>query len=249
MKLATKTLLTFTTAALIGSSADAAVVVDSFVDIGANASNVTPYTVTGSNLGSFTVGTSDKLIVALAGRQVSDTSVTYGGALLEVGAAEFSLGNNDGSGFVFYLDDPISDGDLVITGAHNSMHISLYAVSGLADGGPVQVASDTSDSGDVPAGVDISLTTGSAGGFVVASVGASGTSATPTVTGGTVSTNFGRGGNAAWIDGGSTTYNFTTPVDRNAGVMVEFAAVPEPGSGSLALLGLGGLLITRRRRG
>jgi hypothetical protein len=248
MKLATKTLLTCTAAAIIGTSANAAVIVDSSTDFALNPGNVTPFTVlsTDAVFDSFTVGTSDKLIVAFAGRQSVATTVTYGGVSLDLAEGQIGNSNNDGSGHIFYLDNPTVDGDFVITGGHNSSHVSFYAVSGLADGGPVQTDSYALDSGDDSSGVELSLTTGVGGGFVVASGGTSANGIIPTVTDGTYSTEFGRGGNAAWIDAGSSTYEFDVSADRSAGVMVEFAAVPEPGS--LALLGLGGLLIARRRR-
>ncbi|MBI1338093.1 MAG: PEP-CTERM sorting domain-containing protein [Phycisphaera sp.] len=252
MKLPTPALLAGIAAlALIGSSASAAIIVDSSSGgVNFNASNVTPYTITSSSLGSFDPTGSGKLIVALISRQglASNTTMTYGGVAMTLAGMAYNNTNNQGLAAIYYLDNPTAVGDLVLSGtAHNSISVDLYAVSGLAAGGPVlPISTDLSPSTDPSPGVTVSLTTGSAG-FVVGAIGQSGTGGTVTQTSDYYDRFTARGAIASWIDNtGSNSYFLSDNQTGEAGVMVDFAAVPEPAS--LAMLGVGGLLIASRRR-
>ena len=227
-------------------SASAAVVVNSHFATGTNASNATVLTFDSTTLGGFTTTSADKLLVAFAGRRDNnDFTITYDGIGLTAIQSVAGTQNN-GAASIFYLDNPSTDSSASLVITANSSDFIQYRldaikISGLAAGG-ASVSVTDSDSSTV---VSQSLL-GTAGGFMLGSIGSNGNpsiSASPTPTYLSDDT---RSQNAYWLDTDlATTYSYDTTNTNAVGVLASFA-IPEP---STALLGgLGFLALLRRRR-
>ncbi|MFU8893271.1 MAG: PEP-CTERM sorting domain-containing protein [Luteolibacter sp.] len=210
------------------------------------------YTFTSAQLNSFTAAGSGKLVFGFTGRQDDGsaqggpvpTSVTYAGATLNLAG---SSNANRGSIGIWYLDNVASDGDLVINfgtaGTTTHMGFSIFALDGLADGGPSTGAVTRSNL--IP-----TIELGAGGGFVL-NVSA-GNNQTPSTTA-SYETDFqARIGPNGLLSqhlvtqvGGDFTPDLNGNNNANSATF-GFAAVPEP---TTALLGgLGMLCLLRRRR-
>ena len=228
-----------------------------------NADGVTQVLSTSSfTLAGFDVSGSGKLVVVTSGEGRSNvdptvTSITYGGiALTEaIGVRDGDLGLQYTT--IWYMDNPTSvasSGDIVVTwntlagGAVSGSGIGALALSGAAAGGPEVTASNA-------VGTSVDITPLSDGSLTVASFVANGGTvvdplALTSVLNGDVGSAVGSVGYEAIAVAGAATYSYAytqvgagTP--RPVTLAASFAAVPEPAT--LCLLGLGGLLIRRKR--
>lgn len=212
-------------------------------------------TITNASVGNLVASGSAKLVVGVNSRSNIPFTVTYGGVAMTPAVSQASS-LNSGFAAVFYLDNPMTDGDFVFTSAvvnnFDRANLHAWALSGTAVGGPVGTVVDTSSTGNP---IDMSITTGASGGFVIGSIGANGGTPTTTFTPDSGSdflyafANTNSNGYAAWLGDTSGTYSMlrtNTSTAGGAGVMATFAPIPEP---SAALLGgIGMLLMMRRRR-
>ncbi len=164
--------------------ASAAIVISSASpNLNGTTGGAVPYTISSTTYLAFSAVGTGKLIVAFGSRATNSPTLTYGGVALIEAVNVSNTTNNGGSGAIYYLDNPTVDGDLVFTaGVQNSYQVNLYFVTGLAAGGPALTTTDFSTSSAT--GITLSLTTGSSGGFVIASGGSNG-AVTPTLTSGT----------------------------------------------------------------
>lgn len=207
----------------------------------------------GSAGSDFSLVGTDKLVVALmyegegSGRTV--TGITYNNVAMS--EAIFDLSNVDTNQAVgiFYLDNTTTEGDLVIdfSGNTNGLGVAIWALSNTAAGGPAVLSAADGD------GLSADITVNAGNTFIVAAHVGNGSpaDALAPLTGIMTNANVGsaRGGAGHYnYDGAASTIeldfdgNASRPVTLSAG----FQAVPEPGS--LALLGLGGLMFIRQRR-
>lgn len=261
-----KTLTPFAVAAALAASPALATVMatDTFFDSGDSGlvdegGGVYSYTYTPTG---FTAAGADKLVLgyinkdtgAVAGPVVA--SATYNGVAMDL-AIQDTTGSNRVRNSIFYLDNVATDGNLKITfndsvpSNQTSWVVALYALSGTADG-----FADTNSNKGTGTGAAVSV--GTATGFVL-NVWSRNNGGLELVTPSDftedvdLSVATSGGALAALINSAETTgagsyATNSTGTNGTAGmVAASFDAVPEPGS--LALMGLGGLLIARRRRG
>jgi hypothetical protein len=250
----TRTLLAaVATAVFAVGSASAAIVVD----------NVTSALGSGGGgdktlIGSFS-SSSDKLVVVLGGEHGFGNangkfnSVTLNGVALTEAVQEES---GIPTLAIFYLDNPgaAGTGDLVVNQEnHNQSIYSVYEVSGTAAGIGAS-ATDTDETVDLNAASDSLVIVGYLNAGPNGGNGAGNVDAvaplvedTPYLEAGNTWVSLASG--TASGTGANATYAWTVDDvnDLTVTAAIELTAVPEPGS--LALLGLGGLLIARRRRG
>jgi len=196
---------------------------------------------TNAELGGFTASGADKLVVAFSGENHAGgaSSVTYGGAgLTEAHRVE----NGQRVAHIWYLDNPTSDGTLVfdmVNSSANGVGGAIFVLNGTKAGigavGSTSVETTADDSLVVFAAVNNSSSNppNPSGSLTLLASNDSGSS--------------GHGSGYVQVPTSGTTANssFTgDTIDATAGV--EFLAIPEPAS--LALMGLGGLLIAGRNR-
>ncbi|MGB0768108.1 MAG: PEP-CTERM sorting domain-containing protein [Phycisphaeraceae bacterium] len=247
MKLHAKTLLAGLAATALVGAANAAVVLDA--NLFGSFSNTTS---TASQTESLTFNSagSDKIVVTISTRvQSSVASVTYSGeSLTEIG----SITNGNMYTGIWYTDAAtLSNGDLVFSPAAGDFGLrgstyGIYALSGTTDGTALDFGGSTTSSVtlDAPEGA-----------FVVGTFGTeandTGTVNAPLTQAGTASAN--TGGGAQGYDelvsssDASATYSIAW-VPGTSTNLVTYGAVFVPEPGSLALLGLGGLMMIKRRR-
>lgn len=238
--------------ALLSSTAHAAIVV-----VDSASAMKTPFygtnstaTFTSTDLGGFDPSGTAKLVVTIGLQHTATvnqtTSVTYGG----VAMTQAVIAGSGGGGWeaaIFYLDNPTSLGDLVLSfDSSRGASVTVYSLNGTAAGHGSSNGSTSSAS--------TTLTTTAANSFVLAAATVSGTTipvAQSPLTGGEAITNPYNGSAQTSISTGYQTVasagSITPTFDiGNTTVAAEFTVIPEP---STALLGsLGMLALLRRRR-
>lgn len=255
----TFSILAAVAALMIAGSAKAAVILQSSFNNGGEALAPTGdgsgnYSYDFSSLGSFAAAGTGKLVLGYTSRNsptveggAAPTSITYGGAALsEVGQDGGARGRTG----IWYLDNVTTDGDLVINfgtdGATTDVGFSLFALNGL-------VAGTATSGGSLSTGASPTVNLGSAGGFALSTAARNNQSLTGD-SNYTLDYNYSNGSNRllsqhlVTSSGGDVTASVgNTSSESITAYGWDASAVPEPASASLALLGLGGLLITRRR--
>lgn len=225
-----------------------------------SSATITSATLTGA---SFSASGSDKLVVSIATKKGDNagaavSGITYNGASLTpvgLSATTFSRTYQN----MFYLDNVASDGDLAITfaSATEAYTVYLFALDGTALGvgntisvlnngtAPVTTPTLTSTTDNAFLLWEAGRNVNGGNPLSVASTSGSATYSTDTSAYG------GRGKSlAVWTTGESAggytiTVNGTNGTGGFVGAVFE-AAVPEPAS--LAIIGLGGLIMIKRRR-
>lgn len=252
------TLALLTSAACVSSSAAQITVVDSYehtlntaiTGTIVNDPGGSTKTITNTTVGALVASGSDKLVVGVNSRSNIPFTVTYGGVAMTEAVSQAST-INSGFAAIFYLDNPAVDGDFVFSspGSNNFDRANIHAwvLSGTAAGGAAEVLTDTATGSSNP--IDLSLTTGASGGFVIGSIGANG--GTPTTTfapdSGTdflyAYANANSNAYAAWLTDTSNTFSMlrtnttNTAGGNGAGVMANFAPAAEAVPESVSLAG------------
>lgn len=241
----TRLLLTATAmTALIGSANAAVITVDdtgSFSQPYSGLPADRKFTLDSTALGTFDASGSDKLVLVMSGEKIGSTydEISYGGvALTRITFAEPSVRDVA----IFYLDDPGSGNLVIDLKGGNGVGIAVMALSNTVDGFVAPPSSTL--------GTSTSITTTGSDSLVVAGAvnnDSNGVTQVSPLTllykGEAGSSGIGSGYQQVATSGTAVTPTFT---GAEAVLAVEFLAVPEPGS--LALLGLGSLLIASRRR-
>ena len=258
MKLAKKTLLACTAAALIGSSAYAAsiTVEDSFTGgnsiPGAISVSGSTYTIPEATLG-FSPSSADMLAVLFTTRDNEGFSASYNGQVMTPEILRVASGNNDGAAGIFYLENPTIGGDLVLSTTEGNVWsgASLFALLLSSDGTIAVPFSDssyvTSDDPHIK-----SATVGANGGVVLAGFGRNGDPRTSSAPGAIASDTNATSFLAYWDESGPGTVTATTTGNDHVGVIayfepIEAVTIPEPGSLLVGAVGLAGLAVRRRR--
>lgn len=195
-----------------------------------------------TDLGGFDPTSSDKLVLAFSGENTGTITATYGGAAF----TQIEYGNGARFAGIYYLDGPVTNGDLVIntsSGSANGVGGSLFALSGTAAGFGV---SNLSAGG--------STTISPAAGSLVVAV-ATKNQGTPPEAQGDLTLQFASGSGSSAVGTGYqsiTAAGSISPTFNNSPDYVaatEFTAVPEPSAFAL-LAGCFGLtwVMLRRRR-
>lgn len=234
--------------ATLAGSANSAIVVDvaNAATFSTGFAGAPTYTFTNAQLGGFDATVYDKLVfVASSEGMVDVIKVTYGGVdLLEAVTAESS----NRVAAIWFLDNPTVNGDLFIDGQNNGNGVggAIFGLTGTATGVGL-AGTDGSGSSDATNEVTInasldSIVIGSAlGNNNVPGVGSPQTTIKSGIDSGS---SFNSSGYQIVNPAGNVTASFTT--SRVVAAAEFFAVIPEPAS--LALLGLGGLLIAGRPR-
>jgi hypothetical protein len=233
------------------SAASAAISLVGPTDISTGFVRQATYTFTNASLGGFDVTGYDKLVFVVSGENHAGgfASVTYGGVALTE-AVEIANGQRGTS--IWYLDGPITNGDLFVDPVNNSSNGIggvLFGLIGTEAGVGVNTGSSLNGTSTLVTTADNSL--------VLASAVNNSASNPPTPTAPLISLARLDSGSSGHASGYQTIASSGTTVNSvfgaggstvDASVSVEFlAAVPEPST--TALIGLGGLaLILRRRR-
>ncbi|MEM9346531.1 MAG: PEP-CTERM sorting domain-containing protein [Planctomycetota bacterium] len=248
---------------LLAGLATSALVANSAYAASITTSNIQSFQPTSSFDGTnYAAGVVDKLVVIVAGEHnfggSTDgqiTSITYGGVnLLNAVDRNPVDGSNTTVADIWYLDNPAAAGvlDATVGGNGNNYVYTVLGLTGTVDGvGATAISAVNSKSVDLNAlGSDsLVITSHAMGGdgntANVGSVTAPGSEIASLEAGNNFAghvvgvTNGVGAGNATYSYTGGSTGGVVT-------IAAEFQAVPEPGS--LALLGLGGLMIASRRR-
>lgn len=260
----TLTGLTFTTAALLAAASHAVTLQDTYAPVaplgipGALSGGKIGYEITLNTATEFSAAGHDKLVMVLSGKNEDQggegdfagapvTSITYDGVALTQAMFHDGGGSTRVSVGIFYLDNVATDGTLRIEFAdanQTEFGFGLYAVDGLK-AGVQDVQEGTSDSA-----ATVSLTTSS--GFLVQEAARNNQSLTG---GGDYTTLYNysvqsyRGLSQYQVVDGTGPGTYFAPINNSGSFKyiagAAFEAVPEPAS--LALLGLGGLLMLRRK--
>jgi len=199
---------------------------------------------------SFNAGaTADALIVALSSESnatAGQVSITYNGVPLSPVIDQ--LGSVPS---IWFLNDPYTGGSanlvLDMTNVDTANGYGLGIVSVSAGGLDIQVSDSNS-----AAAQSVSLNTTAESSFVVAghranSASGSASALTPLTQlyGAQIGSSQGSAGYDADVAAGNPTFSFSGSTNGPQSSAAAFTAIPEPAS--LAILGLGGLLIARRR--
>ncbi|MBT8038428.1 MAG: sialate O-acetylesterase [Verrucomicrobiae bacterium] len=216
------------TAVLAWESASAQLIVYDTASYTIEASGTAIRTITPADLPGFDPVGSGKLVVTLSAEGSGGTrtvsSVTYAGVgLSEAIQQNYSTGSQTTA--IYYLDNPTSVGNLVVSfsGNTNGIGVSVIALSNVATGVSVSNGSD---------GLSVNLTTTAANSFVVASNANNGTIAaaqsplTP-LFGGPVGSAGGGAGYQFVATPGLLTPTFTGSTARPVTVAAAFVSLPD----------------------
>lgn len=234
---------------LTGSAHATTITVDDFGGF-AFVGSASSHTVTSSNLGGFDASGSDKLVVSITGERSGTSNntvsgVTYGGVPLTQAIAVDSQLTSARKHSIWYLDDVNVSGDIVVSYVQSQSGIGLSAV---ALSNTVAGVAATVSNG--------AITTTSAGEFVIAAAIANGGAVsangplTPLLSSadGSTGSSTGAAGYSIVPTAGSFTPDFAGDESFVAASFQAAVPVPEPSSLTVGLIGLGGLLVARRRR-
>lgn len=233
---------------------------DTFVPgtFGDAGSFVTNYTVTTTDLGTFSAAGNSKLVLAISTKTDSDpggaaTSITYNGAGMTlandgVNTAQQTYQRTQQS--IWYLDNVASDGDLVLNfdAATEGFALRLFALDNTETG--VQLVADRKVAGD---GVAPTLAPTASQSFLLYDVSRNAFGTSHTNLSDFDSNEFAFGGRGdsmgLWDIVGAGTYSPNVSGDNSNGgwVGAGFTIVPEPNTFFL-VGGLGLALLLRRRR-
>ncbi len=206
------------------------------------------HTFTNDALGGFDVTGYDKLVFVASSEGIDNLlSVTYGGVALTEAVTAASA--NRGS-FIYYLDNPTVNGDLFVQGdsSGNGIGGTLFGLTGTQAG---VGNTDTAGSGSSNA-TNVATFNASLGSIVIGS--GTGNNNAAVVDAPQTAITFGLNVGSAFHSAGYQLVDPAGSVDASFSASrvvaaAEFLATPIPEPGSLAMLGVGGLmLLTIHRR-